>query len=134
LNTLFQYQVSWISEEKLTEFILNCQDYDEGGIGDRAGNMSDIFHTFFGISGLSLLGYFKKNQTPKNTEEKSHNSTEDSDEILDSDSKETENKNKIGSSSETALYANYREIDPTYALPSCLVEKLGLFYQKLDKV
>ena len=87
--------------------------------------MSDIFHTFFGISGLSLLGYFKKNQ----------NSAESSKDILDSDSTLNENKNQIiGRKNETALYASFREIDPTYALPSCLVEKLGLFYQKLDKV
>lgn len=97
--------------------------------------MSDIFHTFFGISGLSLLGYFKKNKIPNNIEEKNQNSAEGSQETLDSDSTLTENKNLIiGSKNETALYANYREIDPTYALPSCLVEKLGLFYQKLDKV
>jgi prenyltransferase beta subunit len=133
LYTLFYSQVSWISEEKLTEFIINCQDSDEGGIGDRAGNMSDIFHTFFGISGLSLLGYFKKNQIPKNIAKK--NSAGNSGETLDSDSTLTASKNQIiGSKNETALYANYREIDPTYALPSCLVEKLGLFYQKLEKV
>lgn len=96
--------------------------------------MSDIFHTFFGISGLSLLGYFKKNQISK-SKEKNQNFPESSEEILDSDSSLNENKNQIiGSKNETALYANYREIDPTYALPSCLVEKLGLFYQKLDKV
>ena len=39
-------------------FILKAQDCD-GGISDRPGNMSDIFHTFFGIAGLSLLGYFE---------------------------------------------------------------------------
>jgi geranylgeranyl transferase type-2 subunit beta len=50
--------VSWISKEKLVYFILQCQEADEGGIADRPGNMADIFHTFFGISGLSLLGYF----------------------------------------------------------------------------
>lgn len=26
------------------------------------GNMADIFHTFFGISGLSLLNYFDKKE------------------------------------------------------------------------
>jgi geranylgeranyl transferase type-2 subunit beta len=31
---------------------------DDGGISDRPGNMSDVFHTFFGISGLLLLNYF----------------------------------------------------------------------------
>lgn len=92
--------------------------------------MSDIFHTFFGISGLSLLGYFSKNQILPNSEEINENSAEKSEsgEILDSNSTEKDIKN------ETSQYANYREIDPTYALPSCLVKKLGLFYQKLDKV
>jgi geranylgeranyl transferase type-2 subunit beta len=41
----------------LINFILKAQDSD-GGISDRPGNLADIFHTFFGISGLSLLGYF----------------------------------------------------------------------------
>ena len=49
--------MSWIDQLKLVGFILQCQD-EEGGIADRPGNMADIFHTFFGISGLSLLGYF----------------------------------------------------------------------------
>jgi geranylgeranyl transferase type-2 subunit beta len=42
----------------LVDFILKCQDAEDGGIADRPGNMADIFHTFFGISGLSLLEYF----------------------------------------------------------------------------
>lgn len=96
--------------------------------------MSDIFHTFFGISGLSLLGYFSKNQILPNSEEIDENSAEKSEsgEILDSNSTEKEKEKDI--KNETSQYANYREIDPTYALPSCLVKKLGLFYQKLDKV
>ena len=96
--------------------------------------MSDIFHTFFGISGLSLLGYFSKNQISSNSEETNQNSVEKSvsGEILDSISTEKEKEKEI--KNETSRYANYREIDPTYALPSCLVKKLGLFYQKLDKV
>ena len=28
-----------------------------GGIADRPGDMVDVFHTLFGIAGLSLLGY-----------------------------------------------------------------------------
>mmetsp|Transcript_12430 Transcript_12430/g.12515 ORF Transcript_12430/g.12515 Transcript_12430/m.12515 type:complete len:352 (+) Transcript_12430:216-1271(+) len=53
-------RVSWIDRDHLACFILQCQDTDEdgGGISDRPGNMTDIFHTFFGIAGLSLLGYF----------------------------------------------------------------------------
>jgi len=40
-------------------FISQCQDQDDGGISDRPTNMPDVFHTFFGISGLLLLDYFK---------------------------------------------------------------------------
>ena len=28
-----------------------------GGISDRPGDMVDVWHTFFGIAGLSLLGF-----------------------------------------------------------------------------
>mmetsp|Transcript_20837 Transcript_20837/g.29964 ORF Transcript_20837/g.29964 Transcript_20837/m.29964 type:complete len:363 (-) Transcript_20837:106-1194(-) len=61
-------RMSWIDRGKLALFILQCQGVDSfclpckdisgGGIADRPGNMVDIFHTFFGISGLSLLDYF----------------------------------------------------------------------------
>lgn len=47
----------WIDNEKLKEFILNCQDTETGGFSDRPGNMPDIFHTLFGTGALSLLGY-----------------------------------------------------------------------------
>lgn len=33
------------------------QDPDAGGIADRPGDMADVFHTLFGVAGLSLLGY-----------------------------------------------------------------------------
>ena len=46
--------------------------------------MSDVFHTFFGISGLALLGYLKKGGI------------------------------------------DHRGIDPTYALPIDVVERLNL--------
>ena len=38
-------------------FILNAQDTEDGGIADREGDMVDVFHTVFGIAGLSLLGF-----------------------------------------------------------------------------
>jgi geranylgeranyl transferase type-2 subunit beta len=41
----------------LTNFILDCQDEDEGGISDRPEDEVDVYHTFFGVAGLSLLGY-----------------------------------------------------------------------------
>jgi len=52
--------VSWIDSERLVNFILQCQDEDTGGIADRPGDVSDIFHSFFGICGLSLMGYFDR--------------------------------------------------------------------------
>lgn len=53
-------KLDWISKEKLIQFILDCQDLDDGGIADRPGNVADVFHTFFGICGLSMLGYFAR--------------------------------------------------------------------------
>ncbi|WVQ72848.1 hypothetical protein IAR50_002409 [Cryptococcus sp. DSM 104548] len=50
-------KIHWISAEKLTNFILSAQDPEDGGIGDRPGNWVDVFHTLFGVAGLSLLGY-----------------------------------------------------------------------------
>jgi len=34
-------KVDWIDSQKLAEFILDCQDGDDGGISDRPGNMAD---------------------------------------------------------------------------------------------
>jgi prenyltransferase beta subunit len=50
-------KVHWIDGTALQSFILKCQDTDRGGISDRPGNMVDVFHTHFGICGLSLLKY-----------------------------------------------------------------------------
>jgi len=52
-------KLHWIDAEKLFEFILSAQDDSEqgGGIADRPGDVSDVFHTCFGLAGLSLLGY-----------------------------------------------------------------------------
>jgi geranylgeranyl transferase type-2 subunit beta len=47
----------WINGEKLIDFILSSQDEEMGGIADRPGDMVDVFHTLFGICGLSMLGY-----------------------------------------------------------------------------
>jgi len=49
-------RVSWIDKQMLIQFIVNAQDMDDGGISDRPGDLCDIYHTFFGIGGLSLLG------------------------------------------------------------------------------
>jgi geranylgeranyl transferase type-2 subunit beta len=50
-------KLHWIDAAQLTKFILQCQDSQEGGIADRPGDMVDVFHTVFGVAGLSLLGY-----------------------------------------------------------------------------
>ncbi|KAF7331933.1 Rab geranylgeranyltransferase [Mycena kentingensis (nom. inval.)] len=67
-------KVHWIDCDKLTEFILSAQvliylhsphyllkaqlqDTEKGGIADRPDNVADVFHTQFGVAGLSILGY-----------------------------------------------------------------------------
>lgn len=50
-------RLHWIDGEKLANFVLRCQDTDKGGIADRPGDMVDVFHTVFGVAGLSLVGY-----------------------------------------------------------------------------
>lgn len=50
-------RLDWIDGSKLQNFILRCQDVERGGMADRPGDMVDVFHTVFGIAGLSLLKY-----------------------------------------------------------------------------
>ncbi|KAJ3985894.1 rab geranylgeranyltransferase [Lentinula detonsa] len=50
-------KVHYIDSDKLISFILSAQDPEGGGIADRPGDMPDVFHTHFGVAGLSLLGY-----------------------------------------------------------------------------
>ncbi|KAK4034808.1 terpenoid cyclases/protein prenyltransferase alpha-alpha toroid [Parachaetomium inaequale] len=47
----------WIDKDQLVAFILRCQDPERGGISDRPGDMVDVWHTVFGLAGLSLLQY-----------------------------------------------------------------------------
>lgn len=49
-------KIDYIDAEKLVQFILRAQGGNKGGIADREGNETDIYHTFFGMAGLSLLG------------------------------------------------------------------------------
>lgn len=49
----------WVNLNKLEGFILSCQDPIEGGISDRPDNQTDIYHTCFGITGLSLIDHAK---------------------------------------------------------------------------
>ncbi|KAK6198578.1 type II proteins geranylgeranyltransferase beta subunit [Scheffersomyces amazonensis] len=51
----------YVDLKKLENFILTCQDFQEGGISDRPDNQTDIYHTCFGITGLSLIDYKKYN-------------------------------------------------------------------------
>ncbi|KAL9057618.1 MAG: hypothetical protein Q9162_002233 [Coniocarpon cinnabarinum] len=48
-------RLHWIDAPALSRFILQCQDPYNGGIADRPGDMVDVFHTHFGIAGLSLI-------------------------------------------------------------------------------
>lgn len=50
-------KLEWIDHGKLVEFILKTQDPKKGGLSDRPGNEVDVFHTLFGIAGLSLMGF-----------------------------------------------------------------------------
>lgn len=50
-------KLDWIDSAKLSKFILDSQDEIKGGIADRPGNEVDVFHTVFGLAGLSLVGY-----------------------------------------------------------------------------
>ncbi|KAK0659265.1 Geranylgeranyl transferase type-2 subunit beta 1 [Lasiodiplodia hormozganensis] len=50
-------RLHWIDGNKLAAFILKCQDPELGGIADRPGDMVDVFHTHFGLAGLSLVEF-----------------------------------------------------------------------------
>ncbi|CAF2119358.1 unnamed protein product [Brassica napus] len=50
-------RVHWINKAKLVKFILDCQDLENGGISDRPDDDIEIYHTYFGVAGLSLLEY-----------------------------------------------------------------------------
>lgn len=50
-------RLHWINGTALTDFILDCQDEQGGGISDRPEDAVDVYHTFFGLAGLALLGY-----------------------------------------------------------------------------
>jgi geranylgeranyl transferase type-2 subunit beta len=110
--------VSWINGDKLANFILLCQDDVDGGIADRyvrkrgtstdpcpyicthahalfarrPDDMPDVFHTFFGVAGLSLLGHL-------------HRGT-------------------IGEDEKVAR--PFRQIDPIYAMPTEVCQRLQL--------
>jgi prenyltransferase beta subunit len=68
--------------------------------------MADIFHTFFGLCGFSLLGYFASSGTQEEG---------------------GEGKGKVTN-------GNFVPINPTYALPEPVVAKFGLKYQTLPRI
>lgn len=50
-------KLDWIDYEKLRAFIYSSQDEKKGGIADRPNNEVDVYHTLFGLAGLSLMGF-----------------------------------------------------------------------------
>ncbi len=52
--------MGWIDTSRLGQFILNCQDDKDGEIADRPWDMPDVYHTFFGLCRLSLIGHMEK--------------------------------------------------------------------------
>ncbi len=48
--------VRYISAPDLIKFIKSAQDLVYGGISERPDHMTDAYHTYFGLAGLSLLG------------------------------------------------------------------------------
>lgn len=52
--------ILWINGDKLATSILKCQDKTDGGIEDWPDDVANVFHTFFGIAELSLLGHLHK--------------------------------------------------------------------------
>lgn len=44
-----------INNKNLINFILACQDHEQGGFSDRPGNWVDPYHTNFGLASISLI-------------------------------------------------------------------------------
>jgi geranylgeranyl transferase type-2 subunit beta len=53
-------RVGWIDTSRLELFILNFQDNKDDGIANRPRDMPDVYHMFFGLCGLSLIGHMEK--------------------------------------------------------------------------
>ena len=47
----------WLDGQLLARFILDAQDACKGGIADRRDDEADVYHTFFGVAALGLLGH-----------------------------------------------------------------------------
>lgn len=121
-------KISWINKASLGRFILKCQDNIDGGIADRPNDMPDAFHTFFGIAGLSLLGYLHRaTQPPTKTTIVPTTSTNSS--VVDN-SASTSCGIFSSPPTEEGTYP-FREIDPIYALPTTTVRGMKLQGQVL---
>lgn len=44
-----------IDHKRLLDYILACQDEEQGGFSDRPGNWVDPYHTMYGLAGISLI-------------------------------------------------------------------------------
>ena len=53
----------WIDRVKLAQFIVQAQE-PTGGIADRPGDVADVYHTYFGLAGLCLIGYADATDMP----------------------------------------------------------------------
>lgn len=120
----------WIDGSQLARFILRCQavashgdrseeqeqeqesatggdDGDGGGIADQPGDMPDVYHTFFGVAGLSLLGEQCYGDTGGRHGDDSGEDDDDDD-------------------APVSMTDAIRPIDPVYALPLDVLQRLGL--------
>lgn len=106
--------------------------------------MSDIFHTFFGIAGLCLLGYFDEKDNNNNKDTTINNvisDNKDNTAVVSQEStvsspqppEHVETASSIGKM-KSDVVVPFRQIDPTYALPLDIVEKLKLQAQKIAKL
>ena len=113
--------------------------------------MADIFHTFFGISGLSLLGYFDGDSNSdgnrdeaatvssavgahlSDTVVRAVDSHADTTDTSTSFSVKDITSPSTSSPAAPTVRRRYIAINPTYALPEDTVERYGLRYRKLPK-
>ncbi|TNV72486.1 hypothetical protein FGO68_gene3476 [Halteria grandinella] len=59
LSTCFMIdRQDWIDFKALKEYVMRCSDVESGGISDRPGNEVDVFHTFFGLTALSMMDQY----------------------------------------------------------------------------
>lgn len=107
-----------IDKEALIQFILKCQD-PAGGMSDRPSDERDLYHTYFGLAGLNMLGYLdRKGKVCRDPVVKS--------------------PRQHATPSRDSLYLSFSRtgipstpINSVYALPQTIVDQLGLPYQQL---